>query len=111
MVLRDNNIEAVAHYKGFKALQYHEKASVASEEDKQNVISKSLELYEEASKFADENRNLTHLVRLFIKSEFSKFHCCILDSVVKAIVISKEAYENGLNCLTGLSGDLKCSAE
>ena len=110
-MIRYNNIEAITHYKCIKANLYHEKASVASEEDKQNVISKSLELYEEASKIADENRNPTHTVRLFIESEFSKFHCCILDSVVKAIVISKEAYENGLNCLTGLSGDLKCSAE
>ena len=44
-VKRDNNIEAVAHYKYFKARQYHDKAYTASGEDKEKETSSALQIY------------------------------------------------------------------
>ena len=110
-VKRDNINEAVADYKCYKANQYHDKACVASGEYKENLISKALELYEEASKIAEEHLNPAHPVRLLIAYGLSIFHYKILNSVDKALAISKEAYEKGQPCLCQLSEELKSSTE
>ena len=111
-VKRDDSNDAIAHYKYYKAVQYHDKACVASGEDKENLISKAMELYEEASKFSDENLNPAHPVRLNFAVNFSMSHYYLLDSVENALAVLKEAYEKGQNCLDELSDeDLKCYAE
>ena len=110
-VKRDESKDAVAHYKCFKAVQYDHKAYFASGEDKENLIIKALELYEEASKIANEHLSPAHPIRLIIAVWFSKFHYYLLNSVDKALAISKEAYEKCQPCLSELSEDLKSSAE
>ena len=110
-VKRDDSNEAVTHYKCFKAIAYHYKAFVASGEDKEHLISKALELYEEASKFAAENLNPAHPDRLLIAYNFSHFYYEVLNSVDKALAISREAYEKGQPCFSELSKDLKYHAE
>ena len=111
-VKRDDSYEAIAHYKCIKAFQHNQKAYVASGEDKENEISKALELYEEATKIANENLNPAHPVRLNFAVNFSMFHIDLLDSVENALAVLKEAYEKGQNCLDELSDeDLKCYAE
>ena len=55
--------------------------------------------------------NPAHPVSLRIAYDFSMFYYDLLNSVDKALAISKEAYEKGQPCLADLSEDLKCSAE
>ena len=110
-VKRDNNIEAVAHYKYFKARQYHDKAYIASGEDKEKGTSSAFKLFEEALRISNENLNPAHPVRLRILESFSVFQCDMLDSVDKALAIAKEAYEKGKCCLSELSEELKYYAE
>ena len=61
-------------------------------------------------KVANENLNPAHPVRLRIAFCFSKFYYEVLNSVDKALAISKEAYEKGQRCLAELPEDLKFHA-
>ena len=110
-VKRDDSNEAVAHYKGFKALQYHDKVLVASGEDKENLISKSLELYDEALEIAKNHLSPAHPVRLFITVNFSCFQYYGLHSINNSHATLKDGFENGQLCLSVLPEELKYYAE
>ena len=110
-IKRDDSNEAVAHYKCLKAIQYHTKVEVASGEDKEKKISKALEVYEEASKIANDHLNPAHPIRLYVAFGFSRFYYYQLHSADKALAISKEACEKGQHYLSELSKDLKYHGE
>ena len=115
LVKRDTSKESIAHYKCSKAVQHHQRASVASGKDREKKVGEAMKLFKEAAKIADENLNHpAHPVGLCIADEFSKFHYNTLLDSDEALRITKEAYgkiqgvlyEERGKCLDGLSEDL-----
>ena len=106
-VKRDTNIEAVAHYKCFLAGQYDNKASVASDADKELNISKALSLFEEAYEIANKNLNPAHPVSIDVAGYYSEFNFRLLDCVDRALKIATEAHDKALSKLSKLPEELK----
>ena len=98
-VKRDDSIEAVVDYKTYLAIQYGVKARYGSEEDKENSITKALQLYEEALKIANEHLNPAHPIRLNVAINYSLFCYYKLDSVDKTLAVAEEAFFVFPKCL------------
>ena len=105
-VKNDTSFEALAHYRGSRAVQFHQKAYVASGDDKENGFRLAFALYKEASTIAEKHLNPAHPVTLYIADSYRKCH------LAKALAISEEACEKGHKCLSELSDEyLKCESE
>lgn len=109
-IKRDDNAEAVVHYKHFKSTQRYFKVFVTSENKKEDAKETVGEI-EEALKTAKETLSPAHPIRLSIAEHLSKLHGFILGSPDEAVSIAREAYEKGLACQHELSEDLKGKSE
>ena len=109
-VKRDNNIEAIAHYKCFLAEQHDHKASVTSDSNRELNISKASSLFEDAYEIAKKNLNQAHPVAVDVANIYSDFIYCALGSVDKALNIATEAHDKALSKLPELPEGLKNTA-
>ena len=79
-LLDDNSVEkdiikkSIAHYKCFKAMNYHELAYYTGNNGNDGYKNKALELYKEATEIANEYLNPAHPVKLYIAWNFSNFY-------------------------------------
>ena len=98
-IIRDDNFEAIADYKCFKAEQHEYKALIAFYmDDRESEIEQALKLYKEASEIAAKNLNSAHPVAVNIVTKFFEFQS-VLDFSPEARSIAIDAYEIGLSNL------------
>ena len=110
LIKNDENIDAIVDYKCNKASQYHHKVLFMSDDNKDNEVRKTKELFEEAMTFAWNSLEASHPIRTWTALEFSNFYMNICNSVEQARVVAIQAYSEGISSLSGLDSSLRNDA-
>ena len=110
-IKRDTNVEAVADYKCYRAINLGFKAVTASDEVKNSETSKAMKLFEEVNDFACKNLSPAHPVTILNAINFTVLQYLIIVSVDKALTVATEAYNKGLSHLHELPEEIKNHAE
>ncbi|CAH8447001.1 unnamed protein product [Schistosoma turkestanicum] len=100
-----NNGESQVFYKKMKGDYYRYLAEVATGDPRNEVVSKSLEAYEEATKIARELLPTTHPIRLGLALNFSVFYYEIQNDAHRACALAKEAFDSAIAELDQLQDD------
>jgi len=99
------NPESKVFYLKMKGDYYRYLAEVAIGDDRNSVIEKSQQSYQEAFDIAKDKMQPTHPIRLGLALNFSVFYYEILNSPDKACQLAKEAFDDAIAELDTLNED------
>lgn len=105
LIKKATSIESKVFYLKMKGDYYRYLAEVACGDQKQEVVKKSQDAYEEAYEFAKSKMQPTHPIRLGLALNFSVFHYEILNSPEKACSVAKTAFDDAIAELDTLNED------
>jgi len=99
------NPESKVFYLKMKGDYYRYLAEVAIGDDRNTVVEKSQQSYQEAFDIAKEKMQPTHPIRLGLALNFSVFYYEILNSPDKACQLAKQAFDDAIAELDTLNED------
>jgi len=99
------NPESKVFYLNMKGDYYRYLAEVAIGDDRNTVVEKSQQSYQEAFDIAKEKMQPTHPIRLGLALNFSVFYYEILNSPDKACQLAKQAFDDAIAELDTLNED------
>ncbi|KHN77343.1 14-3-3-like protein 2 [Toxocara canis] len=105
LVPKAGSPESKVFYLKMKGDYYRYLAEIASSDNKNAVIGKSQQSYQEAVDIAKEKMQPTHPVRLGLALNFSVFYYEILNSPDKACQLAKQAFDEAIAELDNLNED------
>ncbi|XP_044027162.1 14-3-3 protein zeta-like [Siniperca chuatsi] len=92
-------------YLKMKGDYYRYLAEVATEENKNAIITSSQEAYQKALDISNQEMQPTHPIRLGLALNFSVFYYEIVNSPEKACKLAKEAFDEAIAMLDSLNSD------
>jgi len=105
LVPKAANPESKVFYLKMKGDYYRYLAEVATGEDRNGVVEKSRQSYQEAVDIAKDKMQPTHPIRLGLALNFSVFYYEILNAPDKACQLAKQAFDDAIAELDTLNED------
>ena len=101
----DQGLEAPVFYLKMQGDYYRYLAEVASKEDRDQVVQKSQDSYQEAYKLSQESMPTTNPIRLGLALNFSVFYYEIVGNQELACTLAKSAFDDAISDLDKLKDD------
>uniref|UniRef100_A0A914HY31 14-3-3 domain-containing protein n=1 Tax=Globodera rostochiensis TaxID=31243 RepID=A0A914HY31_GLORO len=105
LIPKAGNPESKVFYLKMKGDYYRYLAEVATGDDRNSVVEKSQQSYQEAFDIAKDKMQPTHPIRLGLALNFSVFYYEILNSPDKACQLAKQAFDDAIAELDTLNED------
>jgi 14-3-3 protein beta/theta/zeta len=106
LIPQAGNPESKVFYLKMKGDYYRYLAEVATGDDRNSVVEKSQQSYQEAFDIAKEKMPPTHPIRLGLALNFSVFYFEILDNKAKACQLAKQSFDDAVAELDTLDENL-----